>query len=55
VMTQALGVLAVAMLAVGYVVGGPRGLIWAFSAMVLGLVGLVGLAFWLFGLRGRSG
>jgi hypothetical protein len=55
VVTQAMGVLAVAMLAVGYVVGGNRGLIWAFSAMVLGLVGLVGLVFWLFGLRRGSG
>jgi hypothetical protein len=55
VVTQAMGVLAVAMLAVGYVVGGDRGLIWAFSAMVLGLVGLVGLVFWLFGLRRGSG
>ena len=54
VVTQAMGVLAVAMLAVGYVVGGNRGLIWAFSAMVLGLVGLVGLVFWLFGLRRGS-
>ena len=53
VVTQALGVLAIAMLAAGAVIGGDRGLIWAFSGMVLGLVGLVGLAFWLLGLRGR--
>ena len=53
VVTQALGVLAIAMLAVGAVIGGDRGLIWAFSGMVLGLVGLVGLVFWLLGLRGR--
>jgi hypothetical protein len=56
VVTQALGVLAIAMLAVGAVVRGDRGLLWAFSGMVLGLVGLVGLLFWLFGLRrGRQG
>jgi len=55
VVTQALGVLAIAMLAVGAVIGGDRGLIWAFSGMVLGLVGLVGLVFWLLGLRGRRG
>jgi Na+/melibiose symporter-like transporter len=53
VVTQALGVLAIAMLVVGAVVGGDRGLIWAFSGMVLGLVGVVGLLFWLFGLRRR--
>jgi Flp pilus assembly pilin Flp len=53
VVTQALGVLAIAMLAVGLAVGGDRGLIWGFSAVVLGLVGLVGLAFWLTGLRGQ--
>jgi Flp pilus assembly pilin Flp len=53
VATQAFGVLALAMLGVGYAVGGDRGLTWAFSALVLGLVGLVGLAFWAFGLRGR--
>jgi hypothetical protein len=53
VVTQALGVLAIAMLAVGLAVGGDRGLIWGFSALVLGLVGLVGLVFWLTGLRGQ--
>jgi hypothetical protein len=29
---------------------GDRGLIWGFSALVLGLVGLIGLMFWLAGL-----
>jgi hypothetical protein len=53
VVTQALGVLAIAMLAVGLVVGGDRGLIWGFSALVLGLVGLIGLVFWLAGLRSQ--
>jgi peptidoglycan/LPS O-acetylase OafA/YrhL len=53
VVTQALGVLAIAMLIVAIVVGGDRGLIWGFSALVLGLVGLVGLVFWLAGLRGQ--
>lgn len=51
VVTQALGVLAVAMLGVAAVVGGDRAVTWAFAGMVLGLVGLVGLVFWLFGLR----
>jgi hypothetical protein len=55
VVTQALGVLAAAMLVVAVVVGGDRGLIWGFSALVLGLVGGVGLLFWLAGLRGRRG
>jgi peptidoglycan/LPS O-acetylase OafA/YrhL len=53
VVTQALGVLAIAMVVVAVVVGGDRGLIWGFSALVLGLVGLVGLLFWLAGLRGQ--
>jgi hypothetical protein len=53
VVTQALGVLAIAMLVVAVVVGGDRGLIWGFSALVLGLVGLIGLLFWLAGLRGQ--
>jgi hypothetical protein len=55
VVTQALGVLAITMLAVGAVVGGDRGILWAFSALVLGLVGLVGLIMWLLGLRSRRG
>jgi hypothetical protein len=53
VVTQALGVLAIAMLVVAAVVGGDRALIWAFSALVLGLVGGVGLLFWLAGLRSQ--
>jgi hypothetical protein len=55
VVTQALGVLAIAMFAVGYFVGGSRGLTWAFSGMVLALVGVVGLLFWGLGLRVRRG
>ena len=51
VVTQALGVLAIAMLGVAAVVGGDRAVTWAFAGMVLALVGLVGLLFWLFGLR----
>jgi hypothetical protein len=51
VVTQALGVLAVAMLGVAAVVGGDRAVTWAFAGMVLALVGLVGLLFWLFRLR----
>ena len=53
--TQALGVLAIAMLAVGFAVGGNRGTTWVFAGMVLGLVGLVGLLFWVAGLRTRRG
>jgi Flp pilus assembly pilin Flp len=53
VVTQALGVLAVAMLIAGFVIGGDRGIIWIFSGIVLLLVGGVGLAFWLAGLRAR--
>ena len=53
VATQALGVLAIAMLVVGVIVGGDRGLLWGFSALVLGLVGLVGLVFWVGGLGSR--
>jgi Flp pilus assembly pilin Flp len=53
VVTQALGVLAIAMLAVGFAVGGNRGTTWVFAGMVLGLVGLVGLLFWVAGLRTR--
>lgn len=51
VITQALGVLAIAMLGVAAVVGGDRAVTWAFAGMVLALVGLVGLLFWLFRLR----
>jgi hypothetical protein len=46
VATQAFGVLGVAMIASGAVIGGPRGIIWIFSGIVLVLVGGVGLAFW---------
>ena len=55
VVTQALGVLAIAMLVVAVAVGGERAILWAFSALVLGLVGVVGLIFWLLGLRTRRG
>jgi hypothetical protein len=46
VCTQAFGVLGIAMIVAGVVIGGPRGLIWDFSGVVLVLVGAVGLAFW---------
>jgi hypothetical protein len=46
VCTQAFGVLGVAMLVSGAVIGGGRGVIWIFSGIVLVLVGVVGLAFW---------
>ncbi len=46
VATQAFGVLGIAMLASGAVIGGPRGIIWIFSGIVLALVGGVGLVFW---------
>jgi hypothetical protein len=55
VVTQALGVLAIAMVVVAVAVGGDRAILWAFSALVLGLVGVVGLIFWLLGLRTRRG
>src|SRR4051794_30422350 len=51
VVTQALGVLAIAMLAVGFAVGGNRGTTWVFAGMGLGLVGLGGLLFLAAGLR----
>jgi len=53
VITQGLGVLGIAMLAVGTVVGGDRGLIWIFSGMVMTLVGGLGLLFWLIGIVAR--
>lgn len=53
VVTQGLGVLGVAMLVAGAVIGGDRGIIWIFSGIVLLLVGGVGLVFWLAGLRAR--
>jgi hypothetical protein len=46
VCTQAFGVLGVAMIVAGAVIGGARGVIWIFSGIVLALVGVVGLAFW---------
>jgi hypothetical protein len=53
VVTQALGVLGIAMLAAGAVIGGGRGIIWLFSGLVLVLVGGVGLVFWTAGLAAR--
>jgi len=55
VVTQALGVLGLAMLGAAVVLGldSDHGLIWGFSALVLLLVGGVGLLFWLAGLRGQ--
>jgi hypothetical protein len=53
VVTQALGVLGIAMLVVGAAVGGDRGILWIFSGVVLVLVGGVGLAFWTAGLLSR--
>jgi hypothetical protein len=53
VVTQAIGVLGLAMIAVGAAVQGDRGIIWLFSGSVLVLVGLVGLVFWTAGLLGR--
>jgi hypothetical protein len=52
VVTQALGVLGVVMIAVGLVVQGDRGILWVFAGMVLVLVGAVGLAMWLGTLTG---
>ncbi len=46
VFTQAIGVLGIAMIVAGAVIGGGRGLIWIFSGIVLVLVGGVGLTFW---------
>ncbi len=46
VATQAFGVLGVAMIVAGAIIGGGRGVIWIFSGIVLVLVGGVGLAFW---------
>lgn len=52
VATQALGVLGVAMIAVGLVVQGDRGILWVFGGLVLVLVGAVGLVMWLGTLAG---
>jgi hypothetical protein len=46
VCTQAFGVLGIAMIVAGALIGGARGVIWIFSGIVLVLVGGVGLAFW---------
>lgn len=46
VVTQALGVLGIAMIVVGALVGGDRGITWIFGGLVAVLVGGVGLAFW---------
>jgi MFS family permease len=58
VFTQAVGVLGLAMLAIGaglaWVDDDPRGLVWVGGGIVLTLLGGVGLAFWLSGLRRRS-
>jgi hypothetical protein len=53
VMTQALGILGIAMIAVGVVVQGDRGILWAFAGYVLVLVGGVGLVMWLLAIAGR--
>jgi hypothetical protein len=53
VMTQAFGVLGIAMLAVGAVIQGDRGILWAFAGFVLVLVGGVGLAMWLLAMAAR--
>lgn len=53
VVTQGLGVLGIAMIAVGAVVQGDRGILWIFSGLVAVLVGGVGLAFWAAGLASR--
>ncbi|MGN6378351.1 MAG: hypothetical protein ACTHNU_05320 [Gaiellales bacterium] len=50
VVTQALGVLGIAMIAVGALVGGDRGITWIFGGIVAVLVGGVGLAFWMAGI-----
>ncbi|HET7171058.1 MAG TPA: hypothetical protein VFI18_05445 [Gaiellales bacterium] len=55
VATQAFGVLGVAMIVAGAVIGGSRGVIWIFSGIVLVLVGGVGLAFWAGALLTRRG
>src|SRR3954447_15990200 len=53
VLTQALGVLGIAMIAVGLVVQGDRGILWTFAGFVLVLVGGVGLVTWLLAMAGR--
>jgi hypothetical protein len=46
VVTQALGVLGIAMIVVGAFIGGDRGITWIFGGIVAALVGGVGLVFW---------
>jgi hypothetical protein len=53
VLTQALGVLGIAMIAVGVVIRGDRGILWTFAGFVLVLVGGVGLVTWLLAMAGR--
>jgi hypothetical protein len=53
VLTQAFGVLGIAMIAVAAVVQGDRGILWAFAGFVLVLVGGVGLATWLLAMASR--
>jgi hypothetical protein len=53
VLTQAFGVLGIAMIAVGLVVQGDRGILWTFAGIVLVLVGGVGLVTWLAAMAGR--
>jgi hypothetical protein len=50
VVTQALGVLGIAMIVVGALVGGDRGITWIFGGLVAALVGGVGLVFWTAGM-----
>jgi peptidoglycan/LPS O-acetylase OafA/YrhL len=52
VATQALGILGLAMIVVGLVVRGDRGILWVFAGLVLVLVGAVGLVMWLGTLAG---
>ena len=53
VLTQAFGVLGIVMIAVGVVVQGDRGILWAFAGFVLVLVGGVGLVTWILAMAGR--
>jgi hypothetical protein len=53
VITQAFGVLGIAMIAVAAVVQGDRGILWAFAGFVLVLVGAVGLVMWLLAMAAR--
>ena len=46
-------VMGLAMIAVGVVVQGDRGILWAFAGYVLVLVGGVGLVMWLLSMAGR--